>query len=40
MLFSKDNKPEVSINEAEIEGLYAQIGKLQVHNDFLKKKLQ
>lgn len=40
MLFIKDNKPEVSINEAEIEGLYAQIGKLQVHNDFLKKKLQ
>lgn len=40
MLFSQENKPELAINEAEIEGLYAQIGKLQVHNDFLKKKLQ
>lgn len=38
-LFSQANKPEVSINESEIEGLYAQIGKLQVQNDFLKKKL-
>jgi transposase-like protein len=40
ILFSQGSKPEEEISEAELESLYAQIGKLQVQNDFLKKKLQ
>ena len=38
-LFSSD-KPKDKGNDADIQQLYAQIGKLQVQNDFLKKKLQ
>jgi len=40
MLFNQSSKFGETINEAEIESLYTQIGKLQVQNDFLKKKLQ
>ena len=38
-LFSSD-KPKDKENDVDVQQLYAQIGKLQVQNDFLKKKLQ
>ncbi|MFZ4462830.1 MAG: hypothetical protein ACOYN5_03240 [Bacteroidales bacterium] len=38
-LFSSD-KPKNKENDVDVQQLYAQIGKLQVQNDFLKKKLQ
>ena len=38
-LFSSD-KPKDKENEVDVQQLYAQIGKLQVQNDSLKKKLQ
>ena len=37
-LFSKDNEKDKE-EDVEIQQLYAQIGKLQVQNEFLKKKL-
>jgi len=37
-LFSKD-KPNGKEEEIDVQQLYAQIGKLQVQNEFLKKKL-
>jgi hypothetical protein len=36
-LFSKDNEKDKE-EDVEIQQLYAQIGKLQVQNEFLKKK--
>jgi len=36
--FSKDNEKDKE-EDVEIQQLYAQIGKLQVQNEFLKKKL-
>lgn len=38
-LFSVET-PKDKGNEVDVQQLYAQIGKLQVQNDFLKKKLQ
>jgi len=38
-LFSSD-KPKEKEDDVDLQELYAQIGKLQVQNDFLKKKLQ
>ena len=38
-LFSSDN-PKDKESDVDVQQLYAQIGKLQVQNDFLKKKLQ
>ena len=38
-LFSSD-KPKDKESDVDVQQLYAQIGKLQVQNDFLKKKLQ
>jgi transposase-like protein len=38
-LFSTD-KPKDKESDVDVQQLYAQIGKLQVQNDFLKKKLQ
>lgn len=38
-LFSIEKSKEKE-NDVDIQQLYAQIGKLQVQNDFLKKKLQ
>ena len=38
-LFSSD-KPKDKENDVDVQQLYAQIGKLQVQNEFLKKKLQ
>ena len=38
-LFSME-MPKDKGNEVDVQQLYAQIGKLQVQNDFLKKKLQ
>jgi transposase len=35
-LFSQEKEKE---NEVDVQQLYAQIGKLQIQNDFLKKKL-
>ncbi len=35
-LFSQEKDKE---NEVDVQQLYAQIGKLQIQNDFLKKKL-
>lgn len=39
VLFAHNN-PNEEDSDQEIQKLYAQIGKLQVQNDFLKKKLQ
>ncbi len=39
-LFINDSNRGKEINKVEIQDLYAQIGKLQVQNEFLKKKLQ
>jgi len=38
-LFSMD-KPKDKESDVDVQQLYAQIGKLQVQNDFLKKKLE
>jgi hypothetical protein len=35
-LFSQEKEKE---NEVDVQQFYAQIGKLQIRNDFLKKKL-
>lgn len=37
-LFSQE-KDKAKENEVDVQQLYAQIGKLQIQNDFLKKKL-
>jgi transposase-like protein len=37
-LFSSD-KPKENENDVDLQELYAQIGKLQVQNEYLKKKL-
>jgi transposase-like protein len=37
-LFSQE-KPKEKEDDVDIQQLYAQIGKLQIQNDFLKKKL-
>jgi len=39
MLFSIEKQKDKE-NDVDVQQLYAQIGKLQVQNDFLKKKLQ
>jgi len=39
VLFSGD-KPKEKRDDVDVQQLYAQIGKLQVQNDFLKKKLE
>ncbi|MEI6147374.1 MAG: transposase [Methylococcales bacterium] len=36
--FSEKNKQEATAYESELAGLYEQIGRLKVENDFLKKK--
>lgn len=38
-LFSSE-QPKDKENDVDVQQLYAQIGKLQVQNEFLKKKLQ
>lgn len=38
-LFVNDSNNEKEVSELEIQDLYAKIGKLQVQNEFLKKKL-
>jgi transposase-like protein len=38
-LFTHD-QPKEKVNEVDVQQLYAQIGKLQMQNDFLKKKLE
>ena len=38
-LFSKDNEKDRE-EDVEIQKLYAQIGKLQVQNEFLKKSFE
>ena len=38
-LFDSNNRQPKGIPESEVEKLYAQIGKLQVERDFLKKNL-
>jgi hypothetical protein len=37
-LFSQEKEKDKE-NEVDVQQLYAQIGKLQIQNDFLKKKL-
>jgi hypothetical protein len=37
-LFSQEKEKEKE-NEVDVQQFYAQIGKLQIRNDFLKKKL-
>ncbi len=39
VLFTQD-QPKEKGNEVDVQQLYAQIGKLQMQNDFLKKKLE
>jgi len=40
LLFSSGEKSQRQEKDVDLQELYAQIGKLQVQNDFLKKKLQ